>query len=157
MSVTEHGPGEQFAQAEIPRKDGFTEPSFLIDEGAAPETIVTLLEFRIQFNADPQRSLADLQRFKANPTVPHATTSVESPEPDKIWHDLTDHSRETSSSFDFDPATRSVIRQDRVCQRLLRETDPAAGVRLRVRRLEIFLERLALAQGLGKTSIESAE
>lgn len=133
---------------------GSVPPGFVIDL-EAPETIASqLLLDEIWLLRRPATRLLALRRFIDQPgLVPE----------DSVWHRLT--SKETCNYYGFDKQTETAIERDPFFQHLTDHSQHGTGLlsgsertlRVRFRRLEIFLERAKVAKTLGKVSLQKAE
>jgi len=128
------------------------EPKLFIDDDADQDTSIALGDIYDDMRHAPLRRLAELQGFACSPSA--------APE-DSIWRKLTERGDGSYVGFYwFDGGTRNAIRNDpgyHEMQAQAARGSNNAGQEIRIRSLEIFLERLGIAMAIGSMSLEHAE
>lgn len=129
-------------------------PGFIIDPEAPPVIASQLLLDEIWLVRRPATRLLALHRFIDNSEpIPEGS----------VWHRLT--TIENCRYYEFDQPTETAIKRDPSFKRLIEpsryKSTPESGqeraLKIRLRRLEVFLERANVAKDLGKASLQKAE
>lgn len=133
-----------------PLAPGFEQPAFLIDPDVPEELGRQLQIDELWLKNRPSTRILALRQFMSGEAVI---------KDDTVWQRLT--SKEAATYLVFDGATEAAIKKDsdhRHLQALRKEKtsrDAAddLALKVRLRRLEIFLERTKAARALGRLSI----
>lgn len=133
-----------------PLAPGFEQPAFLIDPDA-PEDLARQLQIdELWLKNRPSTRILALRQFVSGEAVI---------KDDSVWQRLT--GKEAATYLGFDAATEAAVKadseyrhlQDLRKQNTSRDAADGLALKVRLRRIEIFLERTKVARGLGRLSI----
>ncbi|HSX16097.1 MAG TPA: hypothetical protein VLF40_04865 [Candidatus Saccharimonadales bacterium] len=124
---------------------GFDVPAFFIDDGLDPGPSDRLQAARVYLLSSPEAAEHSLLAYDPfNPTA------------DSIWHDLV-NDRSTRTSYWFDDATMAAIDRNKDYQKLRRTTGEDAQFRLRMLRLQLFLNEVKTRRQVGATALDATQ
>lgn len=135
-------------------KDEVVPPRFIIDP-EAPEAVASQLFLdEIWLLRRPATRLLALRRFIDHPQL--------IPE-DSVWQRLTN--TQICNYYGFDRQTEAAIKHDPIIQKQMEisrytsseSSGPERALKIRLRWLEMFLERATVAKSLGRVSLQKTE